>query len=134
MDNKPTKRILTKKMKDFLKILEKNRALITKSCGKANIARSTYYKWLNENPKFAEELESAKEKVKDFGEDALYELIKEKNPAAVIFYNKCINRDRGYNEKQEIELSGSITKKDDPETIKLIHKLPDKLREKLMKL
>ena len=91
---------LTKRQKEFIEIFRNNMCLVSKSCTKAKLSRAMYYRWL-EQPKFNQAIEETKESIKDFGEDALYDLIKEKNPSAVLFYNKTKNKDRGYIEKTE---------------------------------
>lgn len=98
---------LKQRKKDFLEIFKANLCLVTQSCQKANISRSTYYLWLK-GKEFNNEIQEAKVSVKDFGEEALYDLIKEKNPQSVIFFNKTKNKDRGYVEKskQTIEHKG----------------------------
>lgn len=53
-------------------------------------------------------LEEARDKRVDFVESALDNLIKEGNPAAIIFFLKTQGRKRGYNEQQDINLSGEL--------------------------
>lgn len=93
---------LSKKQLDFLEIYQKNLGLLTPSCKASLVTTSTVYSW-KQNPNFMEKFIEARLSLKDFGESALFQLIKQKNPAAVIFFNKTINKDRGYVEKQEIE-------------------------------
>ena len=40
------------KKESLLKALEQSLGVVTVACKKADIPRSTYYKWLNEDPKF----------------------------------------------------------------------------------
>lgn len=111
-----------KNQRDFLKIFGNNLCSVTKSCKAANIGRRTFYKWL-EDPDFALRVEDANEEMKDFGEDQLkvlmsgipeMDLIDDKKQvgwhvypdrAAVIFFNKTQNKDRGYIEKSETSVS-----------------------------
>ena len=95
---------LTKKQKEFIEIFKNQLCLVTQSCIKAKTPKRTYYNWL-EIPLFREAIEEAKTSIKDFGEAALYSLIRQGNPAAIIFFNKTINRDRGYIEKHEVSHS-----------------------------
>jgi len=74
-DKKPT---LTKRMKDFLMIFENNMGLVGVSCKNSKVGQSTYYDWLG-NKRFEEEISGIKTKVKDFGEHALFKLIKKGN-------------------------------------------------------
>src|SRR5690606_21892274 len=48
---------------------------------------------------------------KNFIEDGLMDLIEIRNPNAVIFANKTLNRDRGYDEKIEVHHSGQVNHK-----------------------
>tara|TARA_R110000824_G_scaffold227945_2_gene415757 strand:+ start:828 stop:1223 length:396 start_codon:yes stop_codon:yes gene_type:complete len=97
---------LSKRQKDFLAIFKSNLCLVTQSCNQSNVSRAMYYRWL-EQELFNQAVEETKETTKDFGEHALYKLIKEGNPSAVIFFNKTKNKNRGYIEKTELEHSGS---------------------------
>ena len=98
------KKRLTKKQREFLEIFFKNLGLVTQSCKAANLSRAMYYRWL-EQPLFKEAIEESKTSVKDFGEGELFKLMKAGNPAAVIFFNKTQNKDRGYIEKAEQEIT-----------------------------
>jgi len=74
--------------------------LVSKSCEAAKLSRAMYYRWLEQEP-FKQAVKESKQSIKDFGEDALYDLIKDKNSSAILFYNKTKNKDRGYIEKTE---------------------------------
>jgi len=93
---------LTKKQREFLEIHSNTLGVVSASCKKANISRQTFYRWVR-NPLFLQEVNKVKEELKDFGEASLFKLMKEGNTAAVIFFNKTKNKDRGYVEKQELE-------------------------------
>ena len=92
-------------MKDFLEIFFKQACRITISCEKAKISRKTYYRWM-ENEKFANEVEGACEKFKDFVEGKIVETLKEGNVRMLKFYAETKLKDRGYVRKQEIEHIG----------------------------
>lgn len=79
--------------------------IVTVACKQVGISRETHYKWMKTDKSYKYFIEETKFHVKDFGENALLKLMKDKNPAAIIFFNKTINKDRGYFEKQEIEHS-----------------------------
>jgi hypothetical protein len=107
-----------KNQRGFLKIFSNKMCSITKSCKAANVGRRTFYKWL-EDPAFERSVADCKEELKDFGEDQLKTLMSgiprmddedEKKQvgwlvypdrAAVIFFNKTQNKDRGYIETTE---------------------------------
>lgn len=64
--------------------------------------------WSETDPTFAELVDEIHWHKKNFFEGALVNLVKEGDRLATIFANKTINRDRGYNDKQEIEVSGTV--------------------------
>jgi len=112
---------LKKRQRDFLKIFKNNMGLIHISCDKAKVPPSTYYFWMDNNPLFKQKVEEINKMIKDFGEGQLYQLVKEKNPQAVLHYNKTKNRDRGYGDVIETRHSGEISllsKKERQEQIK----------------
>lgn len=57
------------------------------------------YKWVQEA------FDSVQVELGDYAENQLFVLMKDKNPAAIIFYLKTRCKDRGYVEKQEIDLN-----------------------------
>ncbi len=109
------------KKKVFIQAYKASLFNISKACIAAGIARKTYYNWLAADKKFAEQLEEAKQERKDFAENQLFMLARgvpkkdkagkftgweeKPNPAAVIFLNKTINKDRGYVERIEHEVN-----------------------------
>jgi hypothetical protein len=82
--------------------------IVSTACRQVGISRQVHYNWLKNDENYKYHVEEASQVLKDFGEHALLKLIKDENPAAVIFFNKTRNKDRGYYEKQEIEHSGGI--------------------------
>lgn len=71
------------------------------SCEKLGIARNTHYRWLKEDPAYAELVADIPEIVKDFAEASLLNQIKQGVPSSTIFFLKTKARDRGYIEKIE---------------------------------
>lgn len=122
MKQKSPKKSLTKRQKDFLEIFKNKMCMVTHACKASNVSRARYYRWL-EQESFREGVDEVKESVKDFGELALHKLIKDGNVAAIIFYNKCKNKDRGYVEKSEI--SQEVEHKGEPLKIIIEEKVPD---------
>ena len=105
MGKKP---VLTKKQKAFLEIFKKNACLVGVSTQKAKIHRNTYYLWMEKSETFKTEVEQAQEEFLDFGEAQLIQLLKEKNPSIVMHFAKTKLRGRGYAERQELEVTGSV--------------------------
>ena len=90
------------KKKAFLAKMESTLGNITASCKAANIARSTYYEWMEKDPKFAAAVNELAEANIDFAESCLKQQIKDGNTTATIFYLKTKGKARGYIETHEI--------------------------------
>ncbi len=90
------------KKKAFLAKMESTLGNITASCKAANIARSTYYEWMEKDPKFAKAVDDLAESNIDFAESCLKQQIKDGNTTATIFYLKTKGKNRGYIETNEL--------------------------------
>ena len=90
------------KKESILKALEQNLGVVTLSCRKANIPRSTFYKWINEDEEFAKQVNDIENIALDFAESELFKQISNSSTAATIFYLKTKGKKRGYIERQEI--------------------------------
>tara|TARA_R100001530_G_C4288769_1_gene147467 strand:+ start:161 stop:532 length:372 start_codon:yes stop_codon:yes gene_type:complete len=90
--------------KRFLETFVKKGCHISKTCKAANVGRRTYYEWLAADEEFVDAVDDARESLNDDTEDALMTAINDGNVAAIIFRLKTKCRDRGYDEKQQIEL------------------------------
>ena len=100
---------LSDKKRKFLEILEKKEFNISEACKSRKISRQTYYDWLNTDDEFSQSCKDLEEADMDNTESALRVLIKEKNPAAIIFKLKTKGRKRGYSESMELEISKPIS-------------------------
>jgi|TARA_R100001463_G_scaffold57877_1_gene110153 hypothetical protein len=94
----------TDQKQKMLEALEYNLGIVLHSCTSAKISRSVHYKWLKEDPKYAQAVQDIQESAIDFVESKLYEQIKNNNIAAIIFYLKSKAKHRGYYDKQEIAM------------------------------
>ena len=91
------------KKESMLKALEKSLGIVTVACKKADIPRSTFYKWMREDKEFKEEVRDIENIALDFAESHLHKQIRDYNStAATIFYLKTKGKHRGYVERQEI--------------------------------
>ena len=99
----------TKKQK-LLKALEESHGVVTNACRKAGISRAQYYRYLQQDEKFAQAVEEIQEAAIDFVESQLFKQIKEGNITGQIFYLKTKGKHRGYIEKTQVqqETTGSI--------------------------
>ena len=90
------------KKESLLKALEKSLGVVTVACKKADIPRSTFYKWINEDEDFAKEVKDIENIALDFAESQLHKQIGDDNTTATIFFLKTKGKRRGYVERQEI--------------------------------
>ena len=88
--------------KAFIEILRANGGNIKQSCIKANMGRSTYYGWIDDDKEFENEVKDVNEELLDFTESQLMKHITKGNLTAIIFYLKTKGQSRGYIEKQYI--------------------------------
>ena len=86
----------------FVDILRANGGNIKQSCIKANMGRSTYYGWIDDDKEFENEVRDVNEELLDFTESQLMKHITKGNLTAIIFYLKTKGQRRGYIEKQYI--------------------------------
>ena len=91
----------------MLSALEKSLGVVTVACKKANIPRSTYYKWLKEDTDFANAVKDIENIALDFAESQLHSQIESGSTSATIFYLKTKGKKRGYIEKQELDLTSA---------------------------
>lgn len=92
----------------FLAKMDATLGNITISCKEVGIDRSTYYKWLEKDPKFRQAVDDLAQTSIDFAESMLKKNMKEGDTTAIIFFLKTKGRSRGYSEKQELELTGGV--------------------------
>ena len=90
------------KKESILKALEQSLGVVTMACKKADIPRSTFYKWLNEDEEFAKQVQEIANVALDFAESELFKQIQGGVPTSTIFYLKTKGKKRGYIERQEI--------------------------------
>jgi hypothetical protein len=115
---------------DILEELEKRNGIVSIACKSIGLARSTFYNWMQNDPKFKEDVDELQEVALDFVESKLMEKINgvavkkgedddgeavvydlPPSDTAIIFYLKTRGKKRGYIEKSEhdLNLSGGVT-------------------------
>tara|TARA_R110002020_G_scaffold470258_3_gene695956 strand:- start:909 stop:1265 length:357 start_codon:yes stop_codon:yes gene_type:complete len=67
----------------------------------------TIYNYIDRSSRLKEVVEEIRLEYNDLGEAALISNVKDKDRASVIFFNKTRNRDRGYAEKQDIDITSN---------------------------
>lgn len=90
------------KKKAVIEAMEKSLGVVTTACKMADIGRTMFYTWYNEDPEFRKAIDDIDNVALDFAESKLHQLIKEGNPTATIFYLKTKGKSRGYVERTEI--------------------------------
>ena len=95
---------VAERKRSFLEVFKNNMCIVASSCLKAGIPRCTYYQWRKEDAEFAAACDDIEELQKDMAEASILKQIKEGNTTMTIFYAKTKMRDRGYGEKQDINL------------------------------
>lgn len=111
--------------KEFLLMYANTLGEVTAACKRLNIHRNTYYHWIKTDQDFAGDVDTTKQEIKDWGETQLkvamqglpirdpethkitdYKL--RPSVAAIIFFNKTQNKDRGYVERVETTEVGGV--------------------------
>ena len=94
------------KKEAFLKYYQETYGDITQSAKLTGISRGTYYKWINNDPKFLEEINAIepKEMLVDFFQSQLVKRAVKEDTTAIIFGLKSLGKHRGWVEKTETEI------------------------------
>lgn len=100
--SKVEENILEKKIL-LLEKLKESKGIISYACTAAKIDRDTYYRYLNEDDEFRQEVRNIKESQIDVVEAALLSNIADKKEASIFFYLKTQAKHRGYVEKIEVD-------------------------------
>jgi hypothetical protein len=99
----------TQKKENLLTALEASLGVVSVACKKANVHRSTHYRWLKEDEEYKAAVDSIDDLTLDFAETALHTQIKRGNVVATIFLLKTRGKKRGYVERTEVDHSGEVT-------------------------
>ncbi len=92
----------------FLYALTSNNFNVSSALRTLNMPRSRFDQWVTKDPDFGAMFREIIEYKKDFYENALIGSVASGETAAIIFANKTFNKDRGYNEKIDMNLGGSV--------------------------
>lgn len=72
------------------------------------ISKSALDQWLNHDMRFVKLFEEVKFHLGSFYENALVNLVKKGDTAAILFANRTFNRDRGYADNINVNVSGTV--------------------------
>lgn len=86
----------------MIEAMEKSLGVVTSACKLADVGRTTFYMWYNDDPDFRKAIDDIENVALDFAESKLHSLIKDGNPTATIFFLKTKGKNRGYVERTEI--------------------------------
>lgn len=88
--------------KNMLEALEKTLCIVSSAVKLVGISRNTHYRWIKEDPEYAQAVLDLENVILDFAESQLHLQIKEGSVPATIFLLKTKGKKRGYVERQEI--------------------------------
>ena len=91
-----------KRKKKILQAIKDSQGLLTLAAKKAGVTPWTVWDYSRRYPEVRQAVDEAKESIVDFAEGKLFQLIREGNTAAIIFFLKTRAKDRGYIERSEI--------------------------------
>lgn len=85
--------------------LIKAKGFISQTAKTLNCSHTTIHNYLERYPELRDVLKEARTEMLDFAENALLSKIKDKDTTSIIFFLKTQGKSRGYQEKQDIEIS-----------------------------
>jgi len=94
--------------KAMLEALEKTLGVVSTACKMVDISRTTHYRWLEEDPQYAQQVKDFENVALDFAESKLFKNIEKAKEASIFFYLKTKGQKRGFVERQIIEHDGGI--------------------------
>lgn len=100
------KRQLQHIKKELVIALEASHGIVSRACKVVGSDRSTFYRYVNDDPDFATAANDVNEMAIDFVESKLFENIEKGDIISILFYLKTKAKSRGYVEKSQHEISG----------------------------
>jgi hypothetical protein len=98
------------KKKMLIESLENSLGIVSTACSKANISRSSFYKWYKEDEEFRKKVDEIDSVKLDFVESQLFKNIQNLKEKSIIFYLQHKGHKRGYIQKQNINLTSNEEK------------------------
>jgi hypothetical protein len=81
------------------------KGIVANACEVVGVSRGTFYNWCKEDEDFKAQVDEINEATLDFVESKLLENIKKGEVTSIIFYLKTKGRNRGYQERAEIDIN-----------------------------
>lgn len=88
--------------------LSQSRGLLTVAARILGCSRPTVYKYIRDYPECQAAYEDAQEAMGDVAESALFRAVSDRDPWAVQFYLKTKQRNRGYGDRSELDVTTTI--------------------------
>lgn len=85
----------------LLSMIEKHQGNLAAIAKDLNVTRQTVYNHINSDPDLSVALRDSRERATDFVENALYAKALKGDTTAMIFWLKCMGRDRGWIEQRD---------------------------------
>ena len=95
------------KKKMLIESLENSLGIVSTACTKANISRSSFYKWYKEDEEFRNKVDEIDNVKLDFVESQLFKNIQKEKERSIIFYLQHKGHKRGYIHRQDINLTSN---------------------------
>ena len=95
------------KKKMLIESLENSLGIVSTACSKANISRSSFYKWYKEDEDFRNKVDEIDNVKLDFVESQLFKNIQKEKERSIIFYLQHKGHKRGYIQQQNINLTSN---------------------------
>ena len=95
------------KKKMLIESLETSLGIVSTACNKANISRSSFYKWYKEDEDFRNKVDEIDNVKLDFVESQLFKNIQKEKERSIIFYLQHKGHKRGYIQQQNINLTSN---------------------------
>ena len=92
--------------KAMIEALEKALGIVTTACKSVGIERTTHYRYMQDDPEYAQAVKDIENVALDFVESQLHKQIQKGEVSSTIFYLKTKGKSRGYIERQQTELTG----------------------------
>jgi hypothetical protein len=87
----------------MLRALEQSLGIVTSACRASGVPRQSHYDWLKSDPDYRRQVDAIQEQALDYVEQALFKLVNQMQPAAIIFYLKTKGKARGYVERVQTQ-------------------------------
>ena len=97
----------TLKKDTLLQALESSLGIVSTACTQANVSRSSFYKWYNEDEEFKNKVDEIDNVKLDFVESKLFKNIENEKEKSIIFYLQHKGHKRGYIQRQNINLTSN---------------------------